>query len=80
MKALFLVSFQHFYDDNFFNNEFSTHYIVLAYKHLLSPVVLYFHMNNIMNTTGWKLWMKILNNDLVHFNAKAYFMNVALDF
>ncbi|MES3812054.1 GDP-mannose mannosyl hydrolase, partial [Escherichia coli] len=27
-ESTFLGIFQHFYDDNFFNNEFSTHYIV----------------------------------------------------
>ncbi|HEE1113999.1 TPA: GDP-mannose mannosyl hydrolase, partial [Klebsiella pneumoniae] len=31
-EATFLGVFEHFYDDNYFNSEFSTHYIVLAYK------------------------------------------------
>ena len=79
MKALFLVSFNISMMTIFFNNEFSTHYIVLAYKtSIISSGLVFPHEQH--NEYHWMGVDEILNNDLVHFNTKAYFMDVALDF
>ncbi|HGL6669819.1 TPA: GDP-mannose mannosyl hydrolase [Klebsiella quasipneumoniae] len=75
-ESTFLGIFQHFYDDNFFNSEFSTHYIVLAYKIcIISSGLVFPHEQH--NEYHWMSVDEILNNDLVHFNTKAYFMDVA---
>ncbi|WP_446926045.1 GDP-mannose mannosyl hydrolase [Klebsiella pneumoniae] len=75
-EATFLGVFEHFYDDNYFNSEFSTHYIVLAYKiSILSNGLVFPHEQH--NEYLWMSADEILNNDLVHFNTKAYFMDVS---
>ncbi|HCL7239640.1 TPA: GDP-mannose mannosyl hydrolase, partial [Escherichia coli] len=75
-ESTFLGVFQHFYDDNFFNTEFSTHYIVLAYEiSIISSCLVFPHEQH--NEYHWMRVDEILNNDLVHFNTKAYFMDVA---
>jgi len=48
VKASFIGTYQHFYDDNFFNSTFSTHYVVLAYKMILHQYL----MNNIVHIIG----------------------------
>ncbi|MCZ4142147.1 GDP-mannose mannosyl hydrolase, partial [Escherichia coli] len=54
-------------------------YIVLAYKtSIISSGLVFPHEQH--NEYHWMGVDEILNNDLVHFNTKAYFMNVALDF
>ncbi|MER4680670.1 GDP-mannose mannosyl hydrolase [Klebsiella pneumoniae] len=75
-EATFLGVFEHFYDDNYFNSEFSTHYIVLAYKiSILSNGLVFPHEQH--NEYLCMSADEILNNDLVHFNTKAYFMDVS---
>lgn len=73
-NAGFIGVYEHFYNDNFYNEEFSTHYIVLAYKiiidraELMLPEVQH-------NEYCWVSESELLNNGQVHFNTKAYFLN-----
>jgi colanic acid biosynthesis protein WcaH len=70
-SAKFMGVFEHFYDDSFFGNDISTHYIVLAYK-----------MVNVGNLDLpesqhteylWLSTRSILDREDVHPCAKAYF-------
>jgi colanic acid biosynthesis protein WcaH len=70
--AKFLGVYEHFYDDNIFDDEVSTHYIVLAYKLMLGD-------DNILNLPceehymyGWRKSISILNEKNVHSNVKIY--------
>jgi len=69
-SAKFIGVFEHFYDDSFFGNDVSTHYVVLAYK-----------ISNVDNLDLPRsqhteyLWLSaegILNREDVHFYTKAY--------
>ncbi|HCB0452966.1 GDP-mannose mannosyl hydrolase [Klebsiella sp. JN_Kp127] len=75
-ETTFLGVFEHFYDDNYFNSEFSTHYIVLAYKISILSNGLVFPREQ-HNEYLWMSADEIINNDLVHFNTKAYFIDVS---
>ncbi|HFP9333021.1 TPA: GDP-mannose mannosyl hydrolase [Raoultella planticola] len=74
-ESIFLGIFEHFYDDNFYDSAFSTHYIVLAYKiSIISNGFVFPHDQH--NEYQWMSVDEILNNDLVHVNTKTYFMDV----
>lgn len=72
VKSSFIGVYQHFYDDNFFDNKFSTHYVVLAYK-----VVLQNDLASIPNeqhsSYTWFSENDLLDNDGVHLHTKWYF-------
>ncbi|QGN38808.1 GDP-mannose mannosyl hydrolase [Klebsiella oxytoca] len=75
-ESTLLGIFEHFYDDNFFGSEFSTHYIVLAYKlSFISKDLVFPHDQH--NEYQWMSVDEILTNNLVHFNTKAYFMDAS---
>jgi colanic acid biosynthesis protein WcaH len=74
VKASFIGTYQHLYDDNFFDTTFSTHYIVLAYE-----MVLHDDLASIPNeqhsSYNWFSENHLLNDDEVHLHTKWYFQN-----
>lgn len=69
-SATFKGIYQHFYNDNVFNDEFSTHYIVMAFE---------IHITNTPNTNNqhenykWFSINDLLKSDDVYFYVKDYF-------
>lgn len=70
-EADFLGVYQHFYNDNFSGDGFSTHYIVLGMK---------FRVNNLSelpeeqhNDYCWLTPQRILQDRRIHDNSRAYF-------
>ena len=73
----FLGVFEHFYKENFFgNNEFGTHYVVLAY---LIPFEILTKISNkkIKDQHSEYLWLNIDNKskyeNIIHLNSLEYF-------
>jgi colanic acid biosynthesis protein WcaH len=69
--ATFLGVFEHFYEESFFGDEISTHYIVLAYKlQIFDDLSLPFiqHIEYL-----WLTIDELLNREDVHFYTKNYF-------
>lgn len=70
--AKFLGVFEHFYNDNFFGNDFTTHYIVLGYEINLSDVN--FHFPTIQHKAyKWFDGEALLSSTTVHQYTKNYF-------
>ncbi len=68
----FVGVFEHFYEDSYFDEEISTHYVVLAYE--IRDIV--FDETSTVQQHSEFCWMSkliALNNPLVHCNSKAYF-------
>jgi len=68
--ALFMGVYEHFYDNNVFNNEFSTHYIVLGHKIVTDEKLT---LNNQHEKYEWFTKEFILNDESVHKYTKNYF-------
>jgi colanic acid biosynthesis protein WcaH len=71
-KAKFLGVYQHFYEDNFFGDDFGTHYVVLAYEILVSDIPELpeeQHSNYI-----WMSPEEIIKSRNVHQYTKNYFL------
>jgi len=68
--ANFYGLYEHFYDNNVFNNEFSTHYIVLAHKLMVSTEI---KVNNQHEAYRWFEVDELLTNSETHPYTKAYF-------
>jgi colanic acid biosynthesis protein WcaH len=70
--ARFIGPYEHFYQDNTFNDQFSTHYVVLGYE---------VHMDEIINDLPndqheqyrWITETDLLQADDVHIHTKWYF-------
>ena len=62
--------YEHFYDNNVFNNSFSTHYIVLAHKIVLDEIP---KLNQQHSEYRWFKIDELMNNDNVHKHTKDYF-------
>ena len=63
---------QHFYDDNFSGEDFSTHYIVLGFRLRVSENDL--QLPNVQHDAyRWMAATQILVSDHVHDNSRAYF-------
>jgi len=72
--AKFIGIYEHIYDDNFFGNEFGTHYIVLAHF-----VEVAFDLSLPYNQHEDYLWLfpdEILNRPDVHIYTKNYFKDL----
>ncbi|CAK2408970.1 GDP-mannose mannosyl hydrolase [Vibrio crassostreae] len=72
--------YQHFYDDNFSEDDFTTHYVVLAYEinigDELSSLPLEQH-----SSYQWFSEYELLNNQQTHIHTKWYFQdNKQVDF
>ena len=68
--AKFKGVYQHFYDNNVFNDEFSTHYIVLAFEvHITNTPM----TNNQHENYKWFSIDELLHSDDVYHYVKDYF-------
>ena len=71
-EACFLGVFEHLYQDSFFDNETSTHYIVLGYQ-----LIVEFNLDMLPldqhHKYQWFVINSLLNDANVHENTKAYF-------
>ncbi|MDY0121159.1 MAG: GDP-mannose mannosyl hydrolase [Sulfurimonas sp.] len=69
-KTDFYGLYEHFYTNNVFNNDFSTHYVVLAYKVYLNNVL---QVNDQHEAYQWFEVDELLDRDDVHPYTKNYF-------
>ena len=69
-QAKFYGLYEHFYDNNVFNNEFGTHYIVLAHKLMIDSEI---KVNNQHEMYRWFEVDELLTNSETHPYTKAYF-------
>lgn len=72
VNAIFKGIFQHFYDDNFSEENFTTHYIVLAYEVIFNGDIASLPVAQ-HNDYRWFSEMTLLNHDDVHKHTKWYF-------
>jgi len=68
----FLGPFEHFYEDNFSNDNFSTHYIVLAFE-LSLDVNLEDLPPQQHSQYRWVTEKEMMESDLIHTNNRFYF-------
>ena len=68
--AVFINVYEHFYDNNVFDNEFSTHYVVLAHKIVTNEKL---SLNNQHEKYEWFDKEKLLESIDVHKYTKDYF-------
>ncbi len=72
--AQFLGPFEHFYTDNFFGEDFSTHYVVLGYQLDIDAVPAQLpHEQH--HSYRWFSVDKLLSSADVHLHTKQYFQN-----
>ena len=71
-KANFLGVYQHFYDDNATEDDFSTHYIVLAYELLFNESISKLPTEQ-HNEYRWFNKSELLKHNAVHQHTKWYF-------
>lgn len=73
-SAEFYGVWQHFYDDNFSGQDFSTHYIVLGFRLRVLEKELQLPGEQ-HETWRWMMPQSLLATDNVHENSRAYFMS-----
>jgi colanic acid biosynthesis protein WcaH len=71
-NASFLGVYEHFYKDNFSDDDFTTHYIVLGYKIILDEDSLNLPSGQ-HSAYQWFDITELCKSELVHDNTKAYF-------
>lgn len=71
-SASFKGIYQHFYDDNVSGNDFSTHYVVLAYEIILDSAELSLPKEQ-HSSYKWFSKNELLNDEAVHIHSKWYF-------
>ena len=67
---------EHHYNNNYFNDNFSTHYICLSYKYQLNKNE--FNSLDLSKQHNQIIWLdknNLLQNNSVHQNTKEYFIN-----
>ena len=75
-KFNFYMNTEHFYDNNFYNSEYSTHYICLCYKYeLTKEEFTKININDQHEEIKWLTIDEILVNKNIHENTKKYFIN-----
>lgn len=72
-SANFIAPYEHFYTDNFSGDDFSTHYVVLAYK-LNLDIDLSQLPNKQHDNYNWFEIDQLLSSPDVHENTKNYFL------
>ena len=72
--AEFLGVYEHFYTDNFFGTDFSTHYVVLGYR-LVHDLDLNSLPDAQHHSYRWFDVAELLASVQVHDNTKAYFLS-----
>ena len=73
VERRFLGVYQHFYDDNFSGEDFSTHYVVLGYEVQLKEELAELPDEQ-HSEYCWMKTPELLENDNVHRHSKWYFM------
>ncbi|QLQ65039.1 MULTISPECIES: GDP-mannose mannosyl hydrolase [Providencia] len=72
--ATFIGHYQHLYQDNFSEDNFSTHYVVLGYLIKEDINLNKLPLEQHRNYQWWNI-DELLNSPKVHDNTKAYFIN-----
>ena len=72
-QATLLGPYTHLYDDNVFGNEFTTHYIAIAYKLVVTRSQLDLPMDVQHSRYCWSHKDELLTSDKVHIHTKWYF-------
>jgi len=72
--AQFYGVWQHFYDDNFSGQDFSTHYVVLGFRLKVDAGTLQLPTAQ-HNDYRWLTPQALLAEDSVHDNSRAYFLD-----
>lgn len=71
--ASFHGVYEHMYTDNFSGDEFTTHYVVIAYKIIVDNNTINYPVEQ-HSSYAWFTKKDILNNNKVHHNTMAYFI------
>ncbi|EGQ7854600.1 GDP-mannose mannosyl hydrolase [Vibrio vulnificus] len=74
-QATLLGPYTHLYDDNVFGNEFTTHYVAIAYKLIVIRSDLNLPMDVQHSRYRWCDKDELLISDNVHIHTKWYFQN-----
>ncbi|ELI3522487.1 GDP-mannose mannosyl hydrolase [Vibrio vulnificus] len=74
-QAKLLGPYTHLYDDNVFGNEFTTHYVAIAYKLIVIRSDLNLPMDVQHSRYRWCDKDELLISDNVHIHTKWYFQN-----
>lgn len=72
-QAALLGPYTHLYDDNVFGNEFSTHYVAIAYKLTVARTQLNLPRDVQHSNYCWYDKDELLTSDKVHIHTKWYF-------
>ena len=72
-QASLLAPFDHFYDDNVFGEDFSTHYVAIAYVLVLEEELDKLPMNIQHDNYQWFSIEELMVDDSVHQHTKNYF-------
>ncbi|NOI36278.1 GDP-mannose mannosyl hydrolase [Vibrio cyclitrophicus] len=70
----FIGIYQHFYDDNFSEDDFTTHYVVLAYEINIGGRLPSLPVEQ-HSSYQWFSEYELLNNQQTHIHTKWYFQN-----
>ncbi|WP_454442538.1 GDP-mannose mannosyl hydrolase [Vibrio bathopelagicus] len=73
-ESKFKGIYQHFYDDNFSEDDFTTHYIVLAYEISMDGKLLGLPLEQ-HSSYQWFSEDELLNNQQTHIHTKWYFQD-----
>ncbi|MGX9519180.1 GDP-mannose mannosyl hydrolase [Vibrio mediterranei] len=72
-QATLIGPYTHLYDDNVFGNEFTTHYVAIAYKLIVTRSKLNLPMDIQHSRYRWYSQDELLTSDKVHIHTKWYF-------
>lgn len=72
-QANLLGPYTHFYNDNVFGDDFTTHYVAIAYKLVVTRSELNLPMDVQHSRYTWCDKDELLTNDKVHIHTKWYF-------
>jgi colanic acid biosynthesis protein WcaH len=80
LESTFKGVYEHFYDDNFYGESFSTHYIVLAYEVIFNENLHTLPLEQ-HSKYKWFTQSEILESEMTHEHSKWYFQkNKQADF
>jgi colanic acid biosynthesis protein WcaH len=72
-QASLLGPYDHFYDDNVFGDEFSTHYVAIAYVLVIDHELNHLPVGIQHGTYQWFDIASLASNEQVHINTKNYY-------
>jgi colanic acid biosynthesis protein WcaH len=72
-QASLLGPYDHFYDDNVFGDEFSTHYVAIAYVLVIDHELSHLPVDIQHGTYQWFDIASLASNEQVHINTKNYY-------